>query len=204
MPEAPSLESAEAADPFDLFASWYAEARDHDGVRYVGAACLSTVDGHGRADARMVIVREVTPEGCLFATDAGSVKVRQLSANPNAALVFYWGPLDRSVRIRGRVTEATPADADRCFSDRPRRSKITVWASRQSRLLDSREALETRYQKAVERFEGQDDIPRPTTWRAYRLVSEDMEFWQGSEARLHHRTLFRRNGDGWDVSALEP
>ena len=86
-----------AADPIALFATWYTEARAHDEVRYVGAACLSTVDEHGRPDARMVIVRELDSDGALFATDARSPKVRQLSARPDAALTFYWPPLERSM-----------------------------------------------------------------------------------------------------------
>ena len=192
-------------DPIELFATWYTEAREHPEVRYVGAACLSTVDQEGRADARMVIVREVDENGYLFATDARSVKVRQFTCNPDAALTFYWGPIDRSVRIRGRVEEASQADADRCFHDRPRRSKLTVWASHQSRPLDSRDGLVERYDAVVERFDGKDDIPRPESWRAYRLVIHEIEFWQAASARLHDRQLFRRDAGGeWESGRLEP
>lgn len=192
-------------DPIELFATWYQEAREHPEVRYVGAACLSTVDEQGRADARMVIVREVDEAGCLFATDARSVKVRQFTDNPDAAITFYWGPQDRSVRIRGRVEETSPADADRCFGDRPRRSKLTVWASHQSQPLDSRDALVARYEEVETRFDGQDDIPRPETWRAYRLELREIEFWQAATARLHERRLFRRDSEGeWIVGRLEP
>lgn len=192
-------------NPIDLFQTWYRDAREHPEVRYVGAACLSTVDASACADGRMVIVREVDEAGCLFATDARSVKVEQLTENPDAALTFYWGPLDRSVRIRGSVEEASSDEADRCFSDRPRRSKLTVWASHQSRPLDSREDLVARYDAVVERFEGEDDIPRPATWRAYRLVIREMEFWQAATARLHDRRLFRRQADGaWTSARLEP
>ena len=192
-------------EPLELFTTWYLEARRHPDVRYVGAACLSTVDEEGRADARMVIVREVDEKGCLFATDTRSVKVRQLKANPAAALTFYWGPLDRSVRIRGSVEEASPADADRCFGDRPHKSKLTVWASHQSRVLDSRNELVARYDEVVERFEGEDDIPRPETWQAYRLVVREIEFWQAGSARLHDRTVFQRDRQGeWEMGRLEP
>lgn len=192
-------------DPIDLFATWYSEAREHPEVRYVGAACLATVDKDGRADARMVIVREVDENGCLFATDARSVKVRQFTHNPDAAITFYWGPIDRSVRIRGRVEEAPLADADRCFHDRPRRSKLTVWASHQSRPLDSRDGLVERYDTVVERFEGEDDIPRPGTWRAYRLAIREIEFWQAASARLHERQWFRWGATGrWESGRLEP
>ncbi|MDA8016616.1 MAG: pyridoxamine 5'-phosphate oxidase [Thermoanaerobaculia bacterium] len=191
--------------PLELLAAWYAEAREHPEVRYVGAACLATIDDHDRPDARMVIVREVGEAGCLFATDSRSVKIRQLTTNPNAALTFYWGLLDRSVRIRGRVEEASPADADRCFGDRPRRSKLTVWASHQSRPLESRDDLVARYDEVQERFGGDDDIPRPDTWRAYRLVATEVEFWQAATARLHDRRLFRMGPEGeWQASRLEP
>lgn len=202
MDYAPQIDSNPPDDPFELFDRWYEEARE--GVKYVGAACLSTVDGDGRPDARMVIAHRADG-GFIVCTDERSVKARQLRGVPHAALTFYWSPDDRSVRVRGAMEPASDEAADRIFAGRPRRSRLTPWASRQSRELASREDLVARYEATEERFAGREEIPRPETWRAYLLDVREMELWQASSGRLHHRLLYRRGDDGeWIRSRLEP
>ncbi len=144
-------------------------------------------------------------EGFVFFTDERSPTGRSLEHLPQAALTFYWGPLDRQVRIRGAVENAGDEVSDRCFSFRPRPSQVTAWASHQSRLLDSRAALEGRYEAAAEKLAGDETVPRPPYWQAYRLRPRTIEFWQARARRLHDRRLYTRADDGtWEACRLEP
>ena len=144
------------------------------------------------------------PSGFVFFTDVGSVKGRSLARFPEAALTFYWGPLDRQVRVRGGVEQASDEVSDACFSHRPRGSRITAWASRQSRQLDAPE-LERRIETFTERFAGRAQVPRPPSWRAYRLAPRAIEFWQARANRRHDRLLYERAAGGsWTTLRLEP
>lgn len=192
------------ADPHVLFRVWYEDAERCEAIRYAHAMCLSTVDADGLPDARIVLLEHFDDAGFVFFTDARSPKARQLELRPAAALTFYWGPLDRQVRVRGEVTPWSDERSDACFAHRPRPSRITAWASEQSRPLASREALEERVDFHTRRFENQDTVPRPPYWRAYRLTARSVELWQARAGRLHDRLLYVRDGDGWRTSRLEP
>ena len=191
-------------DPFAFFARVFAEAEAHEHIPYAQAATLSTVDGD-RADARIVLVHAFDGDGFLFGSDTRSGKAEQLRRRPGAALTFHWQPLERQVRIRGHVEGGTDEESDLTFDDRPRESRITAWASQQSREVTSREALESRFELARGRFDDSQPVPRPDSWRAYRLVPDAVEFWSARRFRLHERVLFRRqpNGD-WQRRLLEP
>lgn len=185
------------SDPFGLFSAWYAEAVAEPQIRYPHAACLSTVDSQGDPDARIVLVHEFDAEGFLFSTDRRSSKARQLAERPRAALTFYWEPLERQVRLRGGVRQGTEGEANRCFAERPRGSRLTAWACCQSSEIQGREELAATYARVTEDFAGQDEIPRPAEWCAYRLLANRFEFWQASRHRLHRRHVFeRRPSDG--------
>lgn len=190
--------------PIPTFLEWLADAEDHDAIRYANAATLATVEGDG-VDARVVLVHRVDARGFLFGSDTRSPKARQLRRHPAAALTFYWGPLDRQVRIRGDVVLATATDANHTFDDRPRESRITAWVCQQSREVAGRPVLERRFAEALERFDEDQTVPRPDTWRAYRLAPTRLEFWQARPYRLHERHVFERepNGD-WRSTVLEP
>lgn len=192
------------ANPMEFFAVWYQEARDTDSIRYPHAMSLATIDENGMPDARMVLLLHLEDNALVFFTDEGSVKGRQLVQRPDVALVFYWGELDRQVRVRGRVQPGSDELSDRCFTERPRRSRLTAWASRQSLPCTGRDELEARYAEVEERFEGQEEIQRPESWRAYRTVPRSFEFWQGRSARLHDRFLYVRGNGGWQRQRLEP
>ncbi len=191
------------ADPLPLFDVWYADAVDCEQIKYAHAVCLSTIGLDGFPDGRMVLLKIHDAAGFVFFTDAESVKGRSLARVPEAALTFYWGPLDRQVRIRGSVEQASDDVSDACFSHRPRGSRITAWASHQSRPLTPGE-LERRVDAVTERFAGVEEVPRPPNWRAYRLVPRAVEFWQGKANRLHDRLLYTREGGEWVMSRLEP
>lgn len=191
-------------EPFALFDAWYAEAVECEEIRYAHAVCLSTTGLDGLPDARMVLLKLHDPSGFVFFTDSRSVKGRSLGRLPEAAMTFYWAPLDRQVRIRGRVEVASDEVSDRCFGARPRAAQITAWASRQSRELDA-EDLGRRVESYTERFADAESVPRPPHWRAYRLVPRAVEFWVARGGRLHDRLLYGRDDDGgWTVQRLEP
>lgn len=191
-------------DPFDQLRDWLVDAACEPMIRYPRAACLATVDTSGRPDARIVLVHAIEEDTLLFATDARSPKARQLAAVPQAALVFHWEALERQVRLRGSVLRAGDADADRGFVDRPRRSRITTWASVQSRPLPDPTSLTRAYERAAEEHRDADPVPRPDTWVAFRLRPLEIELWSAGACRLHHRTLYRRDGDRWRRTRLEP
>ena len=192
------------ADPFEQFAAWYNEADGHESVRYAHAATLAT-SGRNGPDARIVLVHGWSGGGFIFGSDTRSAKAEQLRHDPSAALVFYWPELERQVRLRGRIEDGGEDESDQTFDDRPRESRITAWSSQQSRAIASREVLERRFDEARARFDDSQPVPRPDTWRAYRLVPKVFEFWSARRFRLHERIIYRRqpNGD-WRRGVLEP
>lgn len=203
MPEGITLQNP-PAEPMALFAAWLEDAQSSPEIRYAAATCLSTVDPDGLPDGRIVLLKKLEDDGFVFFTDAGSPKARALERQPEAALTFYWGPLERQVRIRGRVETAGDRVSDECFEHRPRRSRLTTWASSQSQPRGGRQDLEERYERVRERFEGTEEVPRPDRWRAYRLVPHSVELWQARACRLHDRLLYRRTAEGWERTWLDP
>lgn len=187
----------------DLLETWLDEARQSDPDDY-NAMTLSTVDGEGHPDARVVLLRDVDREGTgfLFYTNYRSAKGRQLTANPAAALTFFWPSLERQLRVRGWVEPLTPEESDRYFHSRPRPSRVGAWASQQSEEIEDRAALESAREGVEAQFP--EDVPRPDHWGGYRLVADVVEFWQGRPGRLHDRIRHARQGDGWTQVRLQP
>ncbi len=183
-------------DPYRLFASWYGDAVACEEIKYAHATCLSTVDADGFPEGRTVLLKLWDRSGFVFFTDAESPKARSIAARPHAALTFYWGPLDRQVRIRGQVEKAPDEVSDECFRFRPRGSRITAWASRQSRVLESPSELERRVARLTEEFAGVEEVPRPPHWQAYRVRPRTIELWQARSNRLHDRWLYTASADG--------
>ena len=199
----PSLQDP-PAEPMPLFDAWYARARACAEIKYAHAVCLSTIDPGGLPDARTVLLELHDTSGFVVFTDSGSIKAAQLARTPEAALTFYWGPLDRQVRVRGRVERASDAVADECWSHRPRGARITAWASRQSRELDT-EGLAERVERVTASFAETEEIPRPAHWRAYQLLPRSVEFWRARSHRLHDRLEYRVSAHGgWTLRRLEP
>lgn len=197
------LESDAGGDPFALFARWWNEAHAAN-LREPAAAALATVDQLSRPSARMVLVRGFDERGFVFFTNLQSRKARELADNPQATLVLYWAELERQVRIEGRASETSAAEADAYFAGRPRESQLSAWASPQSEVLASREELEARYDEVARQFAGR-AVPRPAFWGGFRLEPAAIEFWQGGPHRLHDRLRYVRLSEGgWRRERLAP
>ena len=189
------------ANPLDLFAVWMRDAIDA-GLREPNAIALATADDRGRPSVRYVILKEFDAGGFVFATNRESSKGRDLAANPNASFALYWQPLQRQVRVSGRIELADDAVSDRIYEGRPLESRLAALASPQSRPLASREELMERFHDIQRQFG--ESPSRPAYWGAYTLVPGRVEFWQGGSYRLHDRFEYRRDGDGWSLQRLGP
>ncbi|ACI98020.1 pyridoxamine 5'-phosphate oxidase [Rhodospirillum centenum SW] len=197
------LSPAEApADPFLFFRDWLAEAERTE-PNDPTAMSLATVDADGRPSLRIVLLKGLDERGFVFYTNTESRKGFQLAARPVAALCFHWKSLRRQVRIEGAVERVTEAEADAYFASRPRGSRIGAWASQQSRPLESRAVLQHRVAETEARYDGQ-EVPRPPHWSGYRVLPDDIEFWQDGEFRLHDRFRYRRSATGWTCQRLYP
>jgi pyridoxamine 5'-phosphate oxidase len=189
-------------DPIRQFDSWYAQVQA-EGVPFPEACALATASRGGHPSVRMVLMKHVDGHGFVFATSYASRKGRDLAENARAALLFYWHPLGRQVRVEGTVEQLSAQESDAIFLDRPRESRISALASRQSEPLASREQLEARVRDLGAEWEGR-EVERPSFWGGYRVKPEAIEFWQHRENRLHIRFLYRRDGDSWTVEQLQP
>ena len=192
----------EAAEPYRLFAQWLEDATASE-PNDPNALALATVDTDGLPDVRMVLLKGFDERGFVFYTNFESAKGREILSSMKAAMCFHWKTLRRQVRIRGPVEQVSDAEADEYYASRPRGSRIGAWASKQSRPLESRFALE----KAVAEFTARHaigDIPRPPHWSGFRIVPQSIEFWHDRPFRLHDRMVFNRTGDDWDKTRLYP
>lgn len=191
-------------DPVAEFARWFAEA-ERAQLPEPNAMTLATATADGAPSARVVLLKAFDERGFVFFTDYRSRKGLELEQNPRAALVFYWGELDRQVRITGPVTPASREESERYFRTRPLGSRHGAWASYQSRVIPGREVLEADLREIEARFPD-GEVPLPPHWGGYRVVPEVIEFWQGRENRLHDRISYVREGDGgrWRVERLSP
>ncbi len=190
-----------AADPIVEFGRWMDQALKAELLEPY-ALTLATATPDGEPSARIVLLRGFGPAGFTFFTDYRSRKGAELAANPRAALCFYWGELERQVRITGMVERVSREDSAKYFATRPRGSQLGALASHQSSVLPSREDLERRWQALGEKYP--DDVPLPDHWGGFRLLPTSIEFWQGRESRLHDRFLYVKDGNGWKVERLAP
>jgi pyridoxamine 5'-phosphate oxidase len=200
---------AEAVEPFLLFESWFGEAREKE-INDPNAMALATVDASGLPNVRMVLLKGldaagVGRRGFVFYTNLESAKGQELQANPKAAIVFHWKSLRRQVRARGLISSVSSDEADEYYASRHRTSRIGAWASKQSRPLESRLALEKAVAIETARF-GISAIPRPPHWSGFRLTPSEIEFWSDRPFRLHDRVVFRRSSpdENWTKTRLYP
>lgn len=188
-------------DPLRQFERWFAEAAA--AVPVPEGMTLATATPDGRPSARTVLLKAADERGFTFYTNHESRKGAELAANPRAALLFWWQPLGRQVRVEGAVERVPAAESEEYFRTRPAGSRIAAWASPQSRPLAGREELEQLYAEAVERF-GDGEPPLPPHWGGLRIVPDAYEFWQHGEHRLHDRIRYERDGDAWRRFRLAP
>lgn len=194
------LESQAAISPIDQFSLWFDEAIAAK-VPEPNAMTLATVDGSGQPGARIVLIKGYDQRGFTFFTNYESRKGNDLLANPRAALLFFWQPLERQIRIEGVVERVSAEESDQYYQSRPVGSRIGAWASEQSKPI-TREALEARESEFKARYG--DNPPRPPHWGGYRLVPTAFEFWQGRPSRLHDRLRYRLDGKQWTLDRLSP
>ena len=191
-------------EPIDLFHEWMQEAQESE-VNDPTAMCLSTVDANGMPNNRMVLLKDASQQGFTFYTNYESAKGKELLANPTAALCFHWKSLRKQVRIRGNVKQVTEQEADAYFASRPKGSQIGAWASKQSRELEERYALEKSVAFYTAKF-NIGNIPRPDYWSGFRLEPLEIEFWKDKPFRLHDRVVFLRKttDEKWANTKLYP
>ena len=189
-------------DPFEQFAVWFDEARKAE-IFEPNAMTLGTASADGRPSGRVVLLKGFSPQGFTFYTNYNSAKGRELSENPNCFLHFFWNELERQVIIRGSASRTAPDVSDEYFASRPYESQLGAWASDQSSVVESREALERRFSELRERYkEGQ--VSRPPHWGGFLVTPDEFEFWQGRPSRLHDRIRYKMTDRHWRIDRLSP
>jgi len=189
-------------DPLVQFRRWYAEA-GAAGVRAPEAMALATSTRHGAPSLRMVLLKGADERGFAFYTGYVSRKASELDSNPRAALLFYWDPLGRQVRIEGTVERVAENESDAYFATRPRGAQLAATASKQSSVLANRDEIDSRVAELDHDYTAR-EVPRPEHWGGYRLVPDIYEFWQHREDRLHDRFRYRRVDEAWVIERLAP
>lgn len=189
-------------NPFDQFTLWMNQAIEAR-VQDPTAMSVATVSSEGKPWQRMVLLKGFDEQGFVFYTNLGSRKAKEIESNAQVSLHFPWLQLDRQVIIGGRAERLSAVEVVKYFLSRPKESQLAAWASKQSSRINSRQALETQFAQIKEKF-SKGDVPLPDFWGGYRVVPEEMEFWQGGESRLHDRFSYSRDGDDWNIDRLSP
>lgn len=190
------------ANPLVQLRRWLDVAYATPAIVEPNAMCLASVDLAGQPSARMVLLRGLDERGLVFYTSYDSRKGRELAANTRVAATFYWGALQRQVRIEGSVTELSADESDTYFASRPRGHRLSAWASEQSEPVDSRATLDARVAHFDERFD--EEVPRPHSWGGYLIAPSKIEFWQGRPNRMHDRLEYTRSECAWFIRRLQP
>jgi pyridoxamine 5'-phosphate oxidase len=189
------------SNPIEQFHIWFQQARDSD-IPEPNAMTVASADANGKPSARIVLIKEVTEAGFVFFTNYDSHKGQDLTANPHAALLFFWPELERQIRIEGIVEKLSESESDEYYHSRPLDSRIGAWASPQSQIISSRTQLVTKAAEYALKFAL--NPPRPPHWGGFRVKPELMEFWQGRPSRLHDRIQYSRTDSAWKIDRLAP
>lgn len=189
-------------DPFRQFAAWMNDVLAA-AIKDPTAMTLSTVGADGSPSSRIVLLKGVDANGFVFFTNYESKKGRDLAANPNAVIHFFWAELERQINVRGSVTRTSTVESDEYFNSRPFESRIGALASDQSEPISSRTILEERMAELSEKY-ADGNVPRPTHWGGFRLAPNRFEFWQGRPSRLHDRICYKLENGQWMISRLAP
>lgn len=196
------LEENVLENPIKQFGKWFSEALNAQ-ILEPNAMTLSTVSG-GKPHGRVVLLKGFDENGFSFYTNYRSNKGNDVAETPFASLTFFWGELERQVRIEGSIEKVSEIESDEYFHSRPRGSQIGAWVSNQSSVIAGRDVIEQRLTELENEFKNLDVIPRPAHWGGYCVNPERIEFWQGRPNRLHDRILFTKVGDNWKIERLSP
>jgi pyridoxamine 5'-phosphate oxidase len=167
------------------------------------AMTLATVNQRGITSVRAVLLKGFDERGFVFFTNYDSAKAKDLEKNPNASLLFFWAELERQIRIVGEVKKVSMEESEEYFSSRPRESQLGAWASKQSKVIASREILENKFEEIKKKYENK-PVPLPPYWGGFRVIPNKFEFWQGRENRLHDRIRYRLIKRKWKIERLSP
>ena len=191
-----------ANDPFVQFGRWMDEAITAE-LPEPTAMSLSTASAEGRPSSRMVLLKGFDNSGFVFYTNYNSQKGRELADNPFAALTFFWPELERQVRITGLVSKVSAEESDEYFKSRPFTSRVGAWASNQSETIDLKMTVAAKAAKLLVKY-ASGNVPRPPHWGGYRVIPDQIEFWQGRPSRLHDRIVYKLDGESWNIIRLSP
>jgi pyridoxamine 5'-phosphate oxidase len=190
-------------DPIKLFSLWFEEAKVPMGLD-VNAMTLATVDANGYPSTRIVLLKGIENGDFIFYTNYTSKKASDIAENPYISLCFFWGPLERQVRINGLAHKISKVESETYFKSRPYESQIGAWASEQSAEIGSREDLKQKFEDLCKKYPSADDVPFPDFWGGYKVSPNTIEFWQGRPGRLHDRIQYKRDKDSWKWVRLSP
>ncbi len=190
-------------EPFKKFHEWFEIAKKNKDIIEPTAMSIATVGKDLKPSLRMVLLKSFDENGFCFYTNLTSRKSREIIENSHVALCFYWAILGRQVRIEGKVIAVDQKEADNYFHSRPRDSQIGAWASKQSQIMDNWQDLEDRILAINKQFENQ-EIPRPPFWSGYRVVADNIEFWEEGKYRIHNRLLYKKQNNKWLLNKLYP
>jgi pyridoxamine 5'-phosphate oxidase len=190
-------------NPFAQFDKWFKEAVKSE-IPEVNAMTIATANKQGRPSARMVLLKQFDENGFVFFSNYESAKAKDLDVNPQAALLLFWEPLERQVRITGTVEKISATQSFEYFRTRPIDSQLGAWASQQSSEISARSLLEKAFVEMLEKFKN-GQIPLPPQWGGYRVIPDEFEFWQGRTNRLHDRISYKKQpGNSWKIVRLSP
>lgn len=196
------LENDTPGSPFQLFAQWFNEIRTEHPDFEANAMTLATASNDGMPSARIVLLKSFEKQGLVFFTNFNSRKANDLNKNNKASLLFYWHPMERQVRIEGKVKKIPDEESDLYFNSRPTESQIGAWTSPQSSEIPNRQFLDDNYKTIQKKYDK--NIPRPEFWGGYQLIPNLFEFWQGRKSRLHDRIEYFQDKKDWRKRRLAP
>jgi len=190
-------------DPLELFKIWMAEAEKKE-IRDPTSSSLATTNNAGQPNVRMVLLKGLSSKGFVFYTNLNSSKSNELKENPKAAMCFHWKSFDRQIRILGSVTQVDAREADLYFNSRPYESKISAWASDQSKPMKQRSELLKKMEDLNEKYKDEKNVPRPPHWSGWCLKPSSIEFWLHKDNRIHERLRYNKIANDWKKEILYP
>ena len=191
------------ANPIVLFKKWFATAEKSE-TNDPNALSLATSSSDGISSVRMVLLKGLSDEGFVFYTNFNSKKGNDLNNNPNASMCFYWKSIRRQIRVSGKVSTIDKEEADKYFNSRDYGSKISAWASSQSKVMNNRNEFLNKIKEFEKKFPDKNNVPRPPYWSGWRIMPNEIEFWLEVKNRSHERLSYKKENNKWIREILYP